>query len=195
MKIRDIAETRAGYQFRGVVREVPGGSHRVIQIRDFDEHRRLRVDDLARVEPERSPEPYLARDDDVLFLSRGHRLWASHLREAPEKAVVTGYFFIVRPRQSTVRAAYLAWYFNEAPFQSVLRQFMRGSHMPLVSLADFGELDVEVPPLAVQDAVVALGALAMHERELLAVIQAKRQTLIERVCLRAVRGSGFRGGE
>ena len=194
-KLKDIADIRPGYQFRGRVEAAPDGSHNVIQIRNFDDHLRLVPEDLVTVTPKRDPSPFIARPGEVLFLSRGHKLWATHLADPPEDAIVTGYFFILRPKDGSVSPAYLAWYLNQAPFQSALRQVMRGSQMPLVSMADFKELTIEVPPLEMQQSLVALADLRVRERELQDAIEIKRQRIIDGICLRAVRAHTQEEGE
>lgn len=185
-KLKTIADIRTGYQFRGKVREDPKGSHWVVQIRDFNDHRKLDVSNMARVDPDRDPTPYLAMPGDVLFLSRGHKLWAAHLAQPPKNAIVTGYFFTLRLKNPAVSPAYLAWYLNQAPFQSALRPFVRGSQMPLISLGDFEQLKIDFPPMRVQEILVSLEDLVICERELRSTIQRMHQRLINAICLRAV---------
>ena len=184
-RLRSIADIRLGYQFRGRVEDDPAGTHRLIQIRDFDEAKTLDASNLARVMPKRDPEPTLARPGDVLFLSRGHHLWATTLEAPPTGAIISGYFLIVRPTEGGVLSGYLAWYLNQAPFQRALREFVRGSHMPLVSLRDFRELTVQVPPVATQEAIVALDELHRREADLRQQIDQKRSMMVNAICLRA----------
>lgn len=193
--LKEIAEIRPGYQFRGRVEADPEGSHRVIQIRDFDDEQRLKTEDLITVTPKRDPSPFIAQPGEVLFLSRGHKLWAAHLDDPPKNAIVTGYFFILRPKTDPLNPAYLAWYLNQTPFQNALRQVVRGSQMPLVSMADFKELAIEAPPTDVQAALVALAGLRVREREIQNALEAKRGQLIDTICLRAVRAQMADEGE
>src|SRR4051794_9139528 len=97
-RIRDIAAVRVGYQFRGKVKRDPAGSVRVIQIKDIDDEQRIRLADLASVNVDR-PDPYLTHQGDVLFLSRGHRLYTVVVPEIDGDTIATGYFFILRPRE------------------------------------------------------------------------------------------------
>lgn len=184
-RLRDIADIRLGYQVRGRVEDDPAGTHRLIQIRDFDDTRALDSSNLVRLTPKRDPEPALARPGDVLFLSRGHHLWATALSDPPAGAMISGYFLIVRPTEAGVRPGYLAWYLNQDPFQRGLREFVRGSHMPLVSLTDFRELSVEVPTIETQEAIIAVDGLRRRESELLRQIEAGRGKMVTAICLRA----------
>ncbi len=176
--IKDVARVRPGYQFRGRVEPDPAGNVAFIQIKDFDEKHRLLPDDIATIHFRRPIGPFQARPGDVLFLSRGHRLFATALDDTPEDAIVTGYFFIVRPDRDVVLPEYLAWSINEPGFQARLAPLVKGSHMPQVSRADFEQLEIALPPLETQRLVVRLQALWEREQDLVDRIQQARDQLL-----------------
>jgi hypothetical protein len=198
-KLSKIVEIQNGYQFRGKVEPVdlpaadgprpvlPPGVVRVIQIKDFDDDRRLQSSGLVSVRIDADPEKYETREGDVLFLARGHRLFAAAITEPLRDTVATGYFFILRLKTDSIRAGYLAWYINQPPFQSVLRTFMKGTHQPLVSRKDIEDLQVEIPPLATQETVVALDDLRVREHQLMLTLQEKRTQLLQTISMKAVR--------
>jgi hypothetical protein len=121
----------------------------------------------------------------VLFLSRGHRLFATAITEPLQATVVTGYFYILRLKTDRVQPGYLAWYINQPPFQTVLRTFMKGTQQPLVSRKDIEDLEVEIPSLSVQEAIVALDDLRVVDRQLSAVLLEKRSLLIQTISMQA----------
>ena len=194
-KLKNIAGIRNGYQFRGKVEpldleagaNMPPGVVRVIQIKDVDDDWRLHSDNLPAVRLDRAPEKYLAQQGDVLFLSRGQRLLATTITEPLHDTVATGYFFILRLKSDSVLPRYLAWAINQTPFQSVLRTFMKGTLQPLVSRKDIEDLCVEVPPLEVQEAIVAIDDLRVREQHLLAAIRSKRSQLIQAISVETAR--------
>ncbi|MCU0879866.1 MAG: restriction endonuclease subunit S [Pirellulaceae bacterium] len=188
-RVQDIAEFRMGYQFRGKVKPDPAGTVRVVQIKDIDPDLRIRVADLVTVTLDR-PEPYLVQVGDVLFLSRGHRLYAVLVPEVEPNTIATGYFFILRPNPGLVLPAYLAWSLNQPDFQESLRPFHRGSHVPMVSRADVEELRIEAPPLAVQRQILGLNDLCDRERRLCAAILEKRRLLAQAVSRKLMRETG-----
>jgi hypothetical protein len=161
------------------------GVVRVIQIKDVDNDRRLQTDDLVAVHFDGDTEKYQAREGDVLFLSRGHRLFATAITEPLQATVVTGYFYILRLKTDRVQPGYLAWYINQPPFQTVLRTFMKGTQQPLVSRKDIEDLEVEIPSLSVQEAIVALDDLRVVDRQLSAVLLEKRSLLIQTISMQA----------
>jgi hypothetical protein len=190
-----IADIRNGYQFRGRVQPVeltvgavgrlPLGVVPVIQIKDIDADRRLQTDDLVLVKIDGDPAKYEARQGDVLFLARGHRLFATAITQPISGTIATGYFYILRPRMQNILPRYLAWYINQPPFQTVLRTFMKGTQQPLVSRKDIEDLEVQIPPLPVQEAIVELDDLEVVEQRLLAALQEKRSQLVQAISMQA----------
>jgi len=193
-KIKQIAEIESGYRFRGRVRDLPTGDFKLIQIRDFDDSRRLTTESMVRIEPGRNPGPSAARENDVIFLSRGHNLWATVLPSLGDKAIISGYFFIVRPDPQVLSPAYLAWYLNHTTFQRRLRERVRGTGIPMISLGDFREQEIEVPPLELQERVVALDELVRSEQDLTKQLLDRRATLASMACITAIHGLRDRKG-
>jgi len=179
-RLKEIADFRMGYQFRGKVQPDPVGTVRVIQIKDVDENLRISVDDITSVSIDR-PEPYLVRRGDVLFLGRGHRLYAGIVPAVEPNTIATGYFFILRPNDRVVSPEYLAWSLNQPDFQESLRPFHRGTQMPIISKTDLQNLRIHLPPLNVQRRVVELHRLLDEERRLSAEISEKRSLLVRAV--------------
>lgn len=196
-RLAKITDIRNGYQFRekvvpvelsgGKEETLPPGVLRVIQIKDIDDDRRLHTDDLTPVQIDIDREKYEARQGDVLFLSRGNRLFATAITEPLRDAVATGYFFILRPSTDKLLARYLAWYINQPPFQAALRACTKGTQQPLVARKDIEDLEVEIPPLATQETIVSLDDLRVKESQLVAAIQEKRNQLIQSLSMKAAR--------
>ncbi len=185
MRIGEIANIQAGYQFRGKVEPDPDGNVATIQIKDIEDRRRLNPDTVDRIAFDKPYEQYLVSRDDILFLSRGHRQFAIPIEDDLTDTIASGYFYILRLRTDRIRPAYLAWYINQPPFQGQLAPHVQGTHMPFVSQSAFQDLIVPVPPLAVQDTVVALASLAEQEQSILAQLASKRAALIQSMILAA----------
>lgn len=184
--IHQVADIQTGYQFRGKVSASEDANVCVIQIKDVSDGF-IRTDDLTPVKVE-NPEPYLVFKDDILFLSRGHRQYATLVTVPVHNTIATGYFFVVRAKANFLLPEFLAWTINQASFQEAIRPFVRGSHIPLISKADFQDISIEVPSLAVQERIMALQELFDHEKHLSASIQEKRQQLLKAVSHKLITG-------
>jgi hypothetical protein len=186
-QLHDVATLRAGYQFRGRFEPDPRGGVAVIQIKDFDVDARFCPQVLDRARLDGSIDAYRVDQGDVLFLSRGHRLFSTPIDHPLDNTIATNYFFVLTPKTQRVQYRYLAWYLNQPAFQADLRPFVRGSHMPLVSKSDLEAMWIDIPPLEVQDAIVALDELDRREQRLMGEIRRKRADLIRVVSMRAAR--------
>ena len=179
-KLKSIVDLRTGYQFRGKVVPDEQGDIDVIQIKDIDDRQEVDVSDLTPVTLEKA-ERHLVEPGDVLFLSRGHRMYGTVVPELERDTVVSSYFFVLRPKNDKVFPRYLAWFLNEPGFQRRLKSLVRGSQMPLVSRTDFADLQVNVPDLHTQQQIVRLNELMLKEAQLLDQLKSKRAELIEGV--------------
>lgn len=185
MRIGEIANIQTGYQFREKVDADTGGTIGVLQIKDIPDRRRLNPESIDRIAFGKPFASYLVRRGDVLFLSRGHKQFAVAIEHDLGDTIASGYFYILRIDPSQIRPAYLAWYLNQQPMQDQFKQLAKGTHMPFVSMAEFRELDIPIPPLSVQEHIVAIAALADEEQAILAQIAEKRAHLIQSTCLTA----------
>lgn len=193
-QISEIADVQMGYQFRGKVEPEMNGTHRVVQIRDFDENLNLNIEGLWLVIPKSDARRYAVYRDDVLFLSRGHRNFATVVKGHIENAIAASYFFILRTKTKHVLPEYLAWYINQRPAQEYFHNIARrGTHMPLVPLSAFADLVVEVPDLSTQATISELDKLARQERALLDHLQERRSQLVTAACLRIAKKKEMAG--
>lgn len=187
-RLIEIADIRTGYQFRGRVVEDEQGETDVIQIKDVNERRQVDLADLTSVSLENT-DSHLVRPGDVLFLSRGHRMYGTSVPRLKRDTVVSSYFYVLRPNSSDVDPGYLAWFLNEPYFQHRLQSHVRGSHMPMISRRDFVDLKIVVPDMETQKQIVRLNELKNHEAELLDQLKAKRAELIKGVSRQLFTGS------
>jgi restriction endonuclease S subunit len=185
--LRDIAAIQAGYQFRGRVVHDPTGGVPVIQMKDYDSLHGINVGGMATVRAENIPPACIARTGDVLFLARGQRLTAAVVNADAQGAIVSGYFFILRPEPDVADPGFLAWYINQPAFQTQLRAVAKGTDTPLVAKTDILNLTVELPPMNTQALVARLDDLSRRERCLLEAITEKRSDLIRALSQEAVR--------
>lgn len=186
MRLKDTAKVQTGLHFRGRLPVHRDGQYHVIQIKDVDSVEGLRTSDLARAQLDSATaEKYLVDAGDVLFLSRGPRQYAIHVAQPLFQTVAPSYFYILRPHLEFVLPEYLAWYINQEPFRSNLRNHIAGSHMLFVPKATFELLEIPVPSLNEQRTIVELVAMLGQEERLSAEIMLNRKKLVESSCLAA----------
>jgi type I restriction modification DNA specificity protein len=202
MKLKDVAEIQIGYQHRDKGHPITTGSastHRIIQIKDLDLEERFKNEVIERggsvpyvwpnhlyqVTPAGDAERYLVSQGDVLFLSRGQRTCAVPIVQTLENTVASYYFYILRPDADRVDPEYLAWFINQPTTQACLERLQRGSHIKIIPKSAFEELEVVLPPLATQRAIVGLERLRQKEAYTMRRLVQARQRLVNGLALRA----------
>jgi restriction endonuclease S subunit len=202
MKLRDIAEIQIGYQHRDKGHPINMGStgtHRIIQIKDLDLEEQSRrevigrggsapyvwLDNLYQVTPAGDAGRYLVSQGDVLFLSRGQRTYAVPVLQALENTVASYYFYILRPDADHIAPEYLAWFINQPTAQACLERLQRGSYIKIIPKSAFEELEVVLPPLATQRAIVELERLRQREAYIMSRLVQARKRLVNGLALRA----------
>jgi restriction endonuclease S subunit len=187
-KITEITDIQLGYQFREKIEPVDDGTIRVIQIRDFDDHRILHKEGLSRVKIDKPAEHYLINKGDVLFLSRGHRNWAASIIDDYEDTIAVSHFFVLEMRNASAIPEYIAWYINQTPAQKYLHNIARrGTHIPIIPLSAFEGLTVDLPDKETQKKIVELSDLMEKEKLLFDELQGKRSQLINAISLKAIK--------
>lgn len=191
MRLSDLVEVQAGYYSRGPIQPDSNGTHRIIQIRDFDEQLNLRVDQLITFSPDGNPERYEVFGGDVLFLSRGTRNFAAVINKRLHKTVAPAYFYILRLKSRKVDPEFLAWYLNSPELQAKLKVLQQGTDISVVPMYEFKLLEVNVPPLDIQRTIVRLDLLMRREKQLCRQITDKRAELVHQMCLQGIKNSSI----
>ena len=187
--LSSIAAIASGLSIPEAIRHVPGGRFHILSPRHIDDGGRpfiyddqihaMRMDLDERLA--KRAEAYRVNPGDVVFMSRGEKNRAAVIRRCPTDTIAPVAFFIIRPKDSTVSADYLAWYLNQVPAQAFIAQHRTGAGTPLVQRHSFGELPVALPSVAKQRSIAHLGELMLRERSVVerlgAIIAARNRVL------------------
>ncbi len=159
-----------------------------LQARHFDDEGTFDF----RVEPEVTLDArqskHLLLPGDVLFASKGHSRFAVLYQPSMGKAVASSVFLVIRlTSHSQVLPAFLVWYLNHPATQANLKSHERTATVPSLTLQDIAKLEIQVPTLAKQSAVVQVDALRRRETDLRGELQKQRDHLIQNTLLQAIR--------
>ena len=193
-RLAEIAEVRPGYLARKGVKPQADGTHRLLQIRDFNRDRSA-VDPTAliRFTPDSLSSLQPLQTGEVVFLARGAKNFAYAPADLPVPTLAAGYFFVLRTH-AQILPAYLAWFLNQpSTLRTLSRAATSGAHMPVVRRSDIENVEITVPPLTVQRTIVALDNLMREEQSLLHELARKKHELIAIVCMTAATERGGNG--
>lgn len=167
MKIKAIAEIRAGHPFRGSVPEDIFGKVSVVQIKDVDWTGRVTWEGLTKTHLEGRKEPDWVKTGDVLFVARGTKIVAAYVDDAPGFCVCSQYFYLIRITSEEILPEFVAWQINQQPAQTYLVKSAEGTAQVSIRRSMLEDLSIVIPPLEQQQTIITLARLAQQERKLL----------------------------
>lgn len=187
MRLDQVCEIQSGFTARGKLDQSPVGIP-ALQLRDLTES-----DDWESIVPARFDfgdvkHRYFAGSGDVLFRSRGANNTASAIPEGWQHlAVVILPLMLLKPDERLIRPAFLAWSINSADAQRRLEKSIQGTALRMVPRNALAELEIDVPDLSTQDAILEAATLATRARDLEAQSAQLRHTLSGLVLHQAAR--------
>jgi restriction endonuclease S subunit len=165
-----MAEIRMGATLRGrdATRAVPTGSCHLIRIGDISQDGTWLKDAFVRIEPNEPVKVDLfLRPGDVLFPNRGTRATAIVYSLNLPNTLAGAQFFILRPNPDRVLPEYLAWFLRTEEAARYFEGRRKGTYVQIIQRSDLAEMEMPVPPLAVQRKIVDVASLALAERAMM----------------------------
>lgn len=182
--ITDIVHISPGHPFRGSIKDDPGGIARVVLMRSVDEAGGIDWSETVRTTPAGRRKPDWLKREDVIFLARGNRTIAATIDDAPGRALISPHFYLMRIKpDAPMLPSFLAWQINQKPIQDSLGIAAEGTAQRSIRRAALEKLSLAVPPLEVQQRVVALVNAAKAETKALKKLIANRERMLKAVAL------------
>ena len=181
--IKDITNIQTGLFAK------PAGIGEVVylQSKHFDEygqlHSALQPDLLA----ERISDKHLLKDGDVLFAAKGTKNFAAVFENHNEPSVASTSFFVIRTVDKKVLPQYLAWFLNNHTTQTLLKGQAIGTSIPSISKQVLENLEITVPNIEIQRAILQITKLRNKEKSLKQRIDTLREKLIQQQIINAIK--------
>ena len=187
--LNELADIRNGTAFKADAEGVP-----------FVQGRHLRggcldAEDLATGSPPaRSFEDARLQAGDVLVDTRGATNWSAFIEhvDAPLFAVLD--LAIVRLKGDNLLPAYLALFLNLPTTQSALAMMRSTATIPRLGLGALGELEIPVPPIHVQELMVALDSERRRQFQLTKKLGEAQDRLTDEILRRLAEGAPMPDG-
>jgi restriction endonuclease S subunit len=127
----------------------------------------LLKDGFLRIEPGQSvSDEQVLRSGDVIFPNRGIRTTAFVYRLGGPRTIVGAQFFILRPEVAKVVPEFLAWFLRTEQSADYFAGRRKGTYVQIIEKSDLSELEIQLPPLKVQQNIVVAAEMAVTERKL-----------------------------
>lgn len=176
--LAEVAEIAAGHPLRSGVDDFRAGETGVIQMRNVDSEAGVDWAGVSRIELPPARRIEFLSPGNVIFSTRGARAYAVALGDVPFPAVCSPHFFVLRVRIPDIEPRFLAWQINQTPAQDYLKREATGSHILNIRREVIERLEIVIPSLARQAAIVAFAEDAAREnRQLVALIENRQNQM------------------
>ncbi len=189
MKIKKLATVQMGYSFRSRLETSESGRVAVIQMKDLLDDNTVGCDGLVKINMEAMKEHHLAQRGDLVFRSRGGTVTSAILLDDPGNAVIAAPLLRIRvAKLDKLLPEYLNWYISQRDAQIFLTRRAKGTVQQMISKQTIEELEVVLPCLEKQKAIIELANLSLQEQALFQTLADKRKQYISAVLMQLVKG-------
>ncbi|MFN8699863.1 MAG: restriction endonuclease subunit S [Flavobacteriales bacterium] len=173
--IQQIASIQTGV----FARPTGSGDLVYLQARHFEEDGRL----VTVLHPDLSAEgitqKHILREGDILFAAKGSKNFAAVYEAHNQPAVASTSFFVIRPMVRFVNPEFLAWCLNSPAILSQLKAQATGTGIPSISKQVLEAMEIDIPDLSTQKAIVRIAALRRKQQKLQRKLDRLRDRLIQ----------------
>jgi len=158
-----------------------------LQSKHFDEEGQLSSTLYADLMAHNISDKHLLKDGDVLFAAKGTKNFAAVFENHNEPSVASTSFFVLRPTDKKVLPQYLAWFLNSHTVQTLLKGQAIGTSIPSISKQVLENLEIAVPDIETQKAILQITKLRKQEKSLKQKIDFLREKQIQQQIINAIK--------
>lgn len=161
-----------------------------LQAKHFDEFGQLTASLHPDLKHNNITEKHLLKHGDVLFAAKGTKNFAACYESKNQAAVASTSFFVIRlneKNKSKILPEFLAWYINNPISQKFLKGNAIGSSIVSISKAVLEELEISIPNLKTQKAILIIFKLRNKEKSLKQQIETLKEKQIQQQIINAIK--------
>ncbi len=158
-----------------------------LQSKHFDEYGQLHSVLHPDLPAEGISEKHLLKDGDVLFAAKGTKNFAAVFENHNEPSVASTSFFVIRPTDNKVLPQFLAWFLNNHSTQTLLKGQAIGTSIPSISKQVLENLEITIPSIETQLAILQITQLRNREKSLKLKIEMLREKQIQQQIINAIK--------
>ena len=158
-----------------------------LQSKHFDEYGQLHSVLHPDLPAEGISEKHLLKDGDVLFAAKGTKNFAAVFENHNEPSVASTSFFVIRPTSNKVLPKFLAWFLNNHTTQTLLKGQAIGTSIPSISKHVLENLEITIPSIETQQAILQITQLRNREKSLKLKIEMLREKQIQQQIINAIK--------
>jgi restriction endonuclease S subunit len=158
-----------------------------LQAKHFDENGNLRSSLHPDIKADYITDKHLLRSGDILFAAKGTKNFAAVFENHNEPAVASTSFFVIRLTQKNILPHFLVWFLNHPSTQKLLKGQAIGTSIVSISKAVLEEIEVPVPGIKTQKAILQIAQLRNEEKKLKQQIEMLREKQIQQQIINVIK--------
>lgn len=175
VKLNEIANIQFGYYGK----PSKYGTIPYLQAKHFNEFGQYINEDDNFLEEDAKVTANFLQNDDILFVAKGFRFFATLYKQEFGNAVASSIFFIIRVDTTKIIPAYLVSVLNLPKNLMYFQQSASGSSIPSIRKNELADFTFNLIPLVQQMKVVALQELYLKDIELTSNLIKEKQKLFQ----------------
>jgi restriction endonuclease S subunit len=183
IKLKHIADIQTGFFARPTAK----GEVVYLQARHYDDGGALQEELYPDIKGDSIPDKHLLRTDDVLFAAKGTKNFAAVFKNQNTPSVASTSFFVIRLTDLSVLPEYLVWFLNQTGTQNLLKGQAIGTSIPSISKKVMEKLEIPIPNIEDQKAILQIALLRNKEKELKQKIEILREKHIQQQIINAIK--------
>jgi len=189
--LKEITSASMGHLFTSKVEPDPDGQILVLQMRNIGEDG-LNLNDIIHItipSPDAIKPQHYLKKGDILFRARYTPNIAAMVEEDLELAIAASPIIMIRVKPKQIDPGYLVWFLNHPMGQAQIEQKSRGSNLKMVNKSALEEVEIDLPPMQVQQQIAEVAGLQRQERKLVEEIAEKRQQFLNAALMQCLQKS------
>ena len=161
-----------------------------LQAKHFDESGGLQATLHPDLKADSLTNKHLLKPGDVLFAAKGAKNFAACYESKNLPAVASTSFFVIRVQRefsSKILPEFLTWFLNEPGTQQLLKSQAIGTSIVSISKSVLEALEVSIPNLQTQKAILKITQLRNREKNLKQQIETLREQQIQQQLIKAIK--------
>jgi restriction endonuclease S subunit len=189
VKLKKIATVQMGYSFRSRLEFMGAGELAVIQMKDLLDENIVDSRNFTKIDMKAVKDHHLAQKGDLVFRSRGLVNTSAIIVDDPGNAVVAAPLLRIRiTKPDLILPEYLNRYISQRDAQVFFNSSAKGTVQKMISKQAIEDLDISLPSLEKQKAVLDMVALTTREQTLLRTLAEKRAQYISSILMKYLEG-------
>lgn len=161
-----------------------------LQAKHFDENGQLKTSLHPDLKADTITDKHMLRHGDVLFAAKGTKNFAAWFEKTNQPAVASTSFFVIRLQDdfgTKILPAFLVWLINHPTSQKFLKGKAIGSSIVSISKAVLEELEISIPSIETQEAILEITNLRNTEKKLKQEIETLREKQIQQLIINSIK--------